>query len=382
MIEISCIPSPCFVLDEAALRRNLELLAQVQEDSGARILLALKGFALPAAFDLIRRYLPGTTASSLNEARLGHDVFGGEVHACAPVYLDAEFDALAAMVSHITFNSLSQWERYRERVLAHQPHLSPAIRINPEHAEVATDLYNPGMPGSRLGVNAAELGDRLPDGIEGLHVHALCECGADALERMLASLEHQFAPLLHQARWLNLGGGHLITREHYDTALLVRLIRRLQDTYDLDVILEPGAAIAWHTGVLLATIEDRIERRGIRTLMLDTSFAAHMPDCLEMPYKPEVRGARDPRPGETGWRLGGMTCLAGDYVGDYVFERDPKVGDRILFEDMMHYTIVKTHMFNGVPHPAIGILHEDGQFETICTFGYADYHRRMGGETG
>lgn len=379
MLDNTDIPSPCFVLDEAALRRNLELLAQVQEASGARILLALKGFALPTAFDLVRRYLPGTTASSLNEARLGQECFGGEVHACAPVYLDAEFDAIAERVSHITFNSLTQWERYRDRVRAHGPHLSPAIRINPEHSEVTTDLYNPGMPGSRLGVNAAELGDRLPAGIEGLHVHTLCECGADALERMLATLEHQFAPLLRQAKWLNLGGGHLITRAGYDTALLIRLIQHLRNTYALDIILEPGAAVAWCTGVLVATIEDRFERRGIRTLMLDASFAAHMPDCLEMPYKPQVRGARDPRPGEAGWRLGGMTCLAGDTLGDYVFDHDPQVGERLVFEDMMHYTIVKTHMFNGVPHPAIGILHEDGRFETVCTFGYADYRRRMGG---
>ncbi len=379
MLENASIPSPCFVLDEAALRRNLELLAQVQDASGARILLALKGFALPAALPLVRRYLPGTTASSLNEARLGHEIFGGEVHACAPVYLESEFDAIADLISHITFNSLSQWERYRDRVIAREPRLSPAIRINPEHSEVATDLYNPGVPGSRLGINAAELGDRLPEGIEGLHVHTLCECGADALERMLVSLERQFAPLLHQAKWLNLGGGHLITREGYDTGLLIGLIQHLRKTYALDIFLEPGAAVAWDAGVLVSTIEDRIERRGIRTLMLDTSFAAHMPDCLEMPYKPEVRGARDPRPGETGWRLGGMTCLAGDTLGDYVFEHEPQIGDRLIFEDMMHYTLVKTLMFNGVSLPAIGILRENGRFETVCTFGYADYLRRMGG---
>lgn len=372
------VPAPCFVLEEARLRANLELLQRVQNESGAKVILALKGFALYHAFPLIRRYLPGTTASSLYEARLGHEEFGGEVHACAPVYLAHEFDALLGYVSHITFNSLSEWERHAPAVRACGGRVSAAIRVNPEHTEVATDLYNPGVPGSRLGVPAGELGDRLPDGVEGLHFHTLCECGADALERTLAALEARFGPLLEQARWLNLGGGHLVTRADYDVDLLIGLLRGLRERYDLEVILEPGAAVAWRTGVLVSTVLDRVEHRGVRTLMLDVSFAAHMPDCLEMPYKPRVRGARDPQPGETGWRLGGMTCLAGDSLGDYVFDAEPAVGDRLVFEDMMHYTLVKTTMFNGVAHPAIGVWHENGDLEVVRTFGYDDYRRRMG----
>jgi len=375
-MDLSLIPSPCFVLEEALLRRNLELLKFVQDESGAKIILALKGFALPAAFDLVRQFLPGTTASSLNEARLGRDAFGGEVHACAPVYLQSEMEVLLGIVSHITFNSLSQWERFRRSVARNR--ISAAIRINPEHSEVATDLYNPGIPGSRLGVTADELGGRLPDGIDGLHAHVLCESGADALERVIASLECKFMPLLQQAKWLNLGGGHLIAREGYDTALLIRLLRRLRDAYDLEIILEPGAGVVWDSGVLVASVEDRIEHRGVRTLMLNISFAAHMPDCLEMPYKPQVRGARDPEPGESGWRLGGMTCLAGDYLGDYVFDKEPQIGDRIVFEDMMHYTMVKTTMFNGVAHPAIGIWRENGTFECVRSFSYDDYRSRIG----
>ncbi len=372
------IPSPCFVLDEARLRHNLKTLKTVQDQSGARIILALKGFALPAAFPIIRQYLPGTTASSLNEARLGYECFGGEVHLCAPVYLPDEIEPLLDRASHITFNSMTQWQRYKELFLRRQPGCSAAIRINPEHSEVQTDLYNPAIPGSRLGVPADELTEGLPEGIEGLHVHALCECDADALERLIAAVEQKFGHLLKQAKWLNLGGGHLIGREGYDTVLLIRLVKRLRDIYGLEIILEPGAGVAWDTGVLVATVEDRIERRGTRTLMLNVSFAAHMPDCLEMPYKPTVQGARDPHPGETGWRLGGMTCLAGDYLGDYVFERDPAIGDRIVLEDMMHYTMVKTTMFNGVAHPSIGIWHENGTFETVRRFGYDDYLHRIG----
>lgn len=375
-MDIAKIPSPCFVLDEARLRGNLEILQQVQAASGAKIILALKGFALFHAFDIVREYLPGCTASSLHEARLAHEEFRGEVHACAPVYRDSEMEELLRYVSHITFNSASQWEHFKSTVLGRG--ISVALRINPEHAEVATELYNPAAAGSRLGLAADELGERLPDGVEGLHFHTLCESDADALERTLAAVEDKFGALLKQARWLNLGGGHLVTREGYDIERLVRLIRSLRERYEVDVILEPGAAIAWRTGVLVATILDRFERRGVRTLMLDVSFSAHMPDCLEMPYKPEVRGARDPDPGEMGWRLGGMTCLAGDALGDYVFEVDPAVGRRLVFEDMIHYTMVKTTMFNGVPHPAIGIWRTRGALELVREFGYADYRNRVG----
>ena len=372
------IPSPCFVLEEERLRANLSLLRGVQEQAGCKIILALKGFALFPTFPIVREYLPGTTASSLYEARLGHEDFGGEVHACAPVYLPQEMPELLGYVSHITFNSLSQWSRYRSLIEAEQGRVSPALRINPEHSEVATDLYNPGAPGSRLGVSIEELSDGLPEGIEGLHFHSLCECGADALERTLATFEQNFGHLLQQVSWLNLGGGHLITREGYDVDLLVRLIRDLRTKYDVSILLEPGAAIAWRAGYLTATVLDRVERRGIKTLMLDVSFSAHMPDCLEMPYKPTVRSARDPAPDEQGWRLGGMTCLAGDWLGDYVFETEPQIGDPIIFEDMMHYTLVKTTMFNGVAHPAICMRDAEDNIRLVREFGYADYRSRMG----
>ncbi len=372
------IPSPCFVLEEERLRANLSLLRGVQEQAGCKIILALKGFALFPTFPIVREYLPGTTSSSLYEARLGHEDFGGEVHACAPVYLPQEMPELLGYVSHITFNSLSQWSRYRSLIEAEQGRVSPALRINPEHSEVATDLYNPGAPGSRLGVSIEELSDGLPEGIEGLHFHSLCECGADALERTLATFEQNFGHLLQQVSWLNLGGGHLITREGYDVDLLVRLIRDLRTKYDVSILLEPGAAIAWRAGYLTATVLDRVERRGIKTLMLDVSFSAHMPDCLEMPYKPTVRSARDPAPDEQGWRLGGMTCLAGDWLGDYVFETEPQIGDPIIFEDMMHYTLVKTTMFNGVAHPAICMRDAEDNIRLVREFGYADYRSRMG----
>lgn len=375
-MQIDKAPCPCFVLDAALLKQNIERLRYVQHASGARVLLALKGFALPVAFAWMRDVLSGTTASSLNEARLGYEFFGREVHACAPVYLDSEIGPLLDRVSHITFNSLSQWERFKKHVQGRA--VSVALRVNPECSEVSTALYNPGIPGSRLGVSADELKQGLPEGVDGLHFHVLCESGADALARVLEALEQRFAPLLHQVRWLNMGGGHLITDSGYDVELLVKLIKRMREKYDLDIILEPGAAVAWRTGVLVASVEDILERHGVRTLMLNVSFAAHMPDCLEMPYKPRVQGARDPQDGETGWRLGGMTCLAGDFVGDYVFEQEPRVGDRIVFEDMMHYTLVKTTMFNGVSHPSIAVHHEDGRFELIRAFTYDDYRQRMG----
>ncbi len=372
------LPTPAFVLEEEALLKNLRILREVQDRAGCTIILALKGFALFHSFPMVRKYLPGTTASSLFEAQLGHAEFGGAVHACAPVYRPSEMPELLPLVSHITFNSLSEWERYRPLVAAAKKPVSAALRINPEHAEVATDLYNPGMPGSRLGVSATELGPDLPEGIEGLHFHTLCECGADALDRTWEKLESDFGPLLKQARWLNMGGGHLITRDDYDVERLIARIQDIRARYDVDIILEPGAAVAWRTGYLVASVLDRVERRGIRTLMLDVSFSAHMPDCLEMPYHPTVRGARLAAENESGWRLGGMTCLAGDWLGDYVFDQDPGVGDRLIFEDMMHYTMVKTTMFNGVPHPAIACQKIDGSVEVWREFTYADYRARIG----
>lgn len=384
-VDYAAAPSPCFVLDEARLRANLELLADVQRRSGATILCALKGFAMYEAFPLVRRYLAGVTASSLAEALLGLEKFGREVHSYCPAYIDADFDAIARIASHVTFNSISEYTRYRNRL----GDASPGLRINPEYAEVETDLYNPCVPGSRLGVTAAALADgceggdaQVPEGVEGLHFHTLCEKGSATLGRTLEQVERRFGPQLDRVRWLNMGGGHAITRAGYDVDGLVELIRGVKARHpQLErIILEPGSAVAWETGELVATVLDIVENQGIRTAMLDVSFSAHMPDCLEMPYRPAVHGARaDGGDGAQGWRyhLGGQTCLAGDFLPDYLFERELAVGDRVVFADMMHYTMVKTTTFNGVGLPSIAIWREGGRLEVVKRFGYEDYKRRL-----
>jgi carboxynorspermidine decarboxylase len=377
-IDYAAVPSPCFVLDEARLRKNLELLADVSDRSGATIICALKGFAMYGTFPLVRRHLPGVTASSLAEALLGLEEFGGEVHAYCPAYIPGNFDALARIASHITFNSIGEYQRYRARLHGS----SPGLRINPEYAEVETDLYNPCVPGSRLGVTAAALAGGLPDGLEGLHFHTLCEKGADTLARTLEHVEAKFSKHLDHVRWLNMGGGHAITRAGYDVDGLVELIRGVKARHpQLErIILEPGSAVGWQTGELVATVLDIVVNQGVRTAMLDVSFSAHMPDTLEMPYRPTVLGARNDAPVNAAghrYHLGGQTCLAGDFMPDYVFERELSVGDRIVFADMIHYTMVKTTTFNGVGLPAIAIWHEDGRLEVCKRFGYEDYKRRI-----
>lgn len=376
-INFNKVPSACFVLEEAKLRRNLELMKQVQKSSGANIILALKGFAMFSTFPLIKQYLHGTTASSLYEARLGYEEFGEEVHAYAPAYFEDEIEKLMQYCNHITFNSPAQWERFKHEILSNDKKISCAIRINPEYSEVETDLYNPCIIGTRLGVTADQIGDKLPEGIEGLHFHTLCESDSYALERTLKAVEDRFGHLLQQAKWLNMGGGHLMTREGYDIDHLVHLIKNICEKYDLDVILEPGSAVAWQTGYLTSTVQDIIDSRGIYAVVLDVSISAHMPDCIEMPYKPKVLGAKDAEMGQPAYRLGGLTCLAGDFVGDYNFEKPLQVGDRLILNDMMHYTMVKTTFFNGVRHPSIGIWREDDTFELVRKFGYEDYKHKL-----
>jgi carboxynorspermidine decarboxylase len=377
-IDYAATPSPCFVLEESRLRANLELLAHVQRESGAKIILALKGFAMYGTFPLVRQYLPGVTASSLSEARLGREEHGGEVHAYCTAYIDEDFDAIAAIASHVTFNSVGQFERYRGRLAGK----SAGLRINPEYAEVETDLYNPCVPGSRLGVTAAQLGMKLPEGVEGLHFHTLCEKGSDTLERTLEHVEARFGALLDQVRWLNMGGGHAITRKGYDVDKLIALVRATRARHPNleEIVLEPGSAVGWQTGELVSTVLDVVDNGGVRTAMLDASFSAHMPDCLEMPYRPTVLGAKnDAAPDEPGHRyhLGGQTCLAGDFMADYVFEKPLAVGDRVVFWDMIHYTMVKTTTFNGVNLPAIAIAREDGRLEVLKRFGYEEYKSRL-----
>ncbi|WAL60414.1 carboxynorspermidine decarboxylase [Thermocoleostomius sinensis] len=374
----SHIPSPCYVLEEVKLIHNLELIDSVQQRAGITVLLALKGFAMFSAFPIVKRYLKGATASSLFEANLVREEFGGDLHLYLPAYQDAEFADLIQNATHITFNSLSQWQRFKNRTIA--ANLSPGLRINPEYSPVEQDIYNPAAPLSRLGIRAETLGNTLPKGIEGLHCHNLCESDSFALAETLKQIERRFGHHLPQIRWLNLGGGHLMTRQGYDVDHLVDLITDFKQRYpQLQIYLEPSSAIAWETGFLRATVLDLIPTPGPTIAMLDVSFTAHMPDCLEMPYKPRIRGARDPQPGEPTYRMGGLTCLAGDVMGmgDYYFATPLEVGDTVLFEDMIHYTMVKTSCFNGIKHPSIGIMRADNQFELIRVFDYNDYKRRL-----
>ncbi|MGK7393626.1 MAG: carboxynorspermidine decarboxylase [Candidatus Cyclobacteriaceae bacterium M3_2C_046] len=378
MIDPQKIPTPCFVVEASLLQKNCQTLKYVMDQSGASIILALKGFAMFSTFDLVSQYLQGTTASSLHEARLGFEEFGQEVHAYSPAYLDHEFDELMQYCNHITFNSLQQWKHFKPRIQNNSKKISCGLRINPEYSEVGTDLYNPAAPGSRLGIPVEEIGPELPDGIEGIHFHTLFESGADILERTLQHIEGKAGHLLHQARWFNLGGGHGITKKDYDLELLIYLVSHLRENYQVEVIIEPGSAVAWETGSLVASILDIVEYHGRKTAILDVSFAAHMPDCIEMPYKPRIQGAHDSQPGDQFvYYMGGMTCLAGDVMGAYTFNRPLKPGDKVLFEDMIHYTMVKTTTFNGVNHPSIGIWTSEGLFKMVRKFGYQDYRNRL-----
>ncbi|GAB3331162.1 carboxynorspermidine decarboxylase [Larkinella ripae] len=376
MIDFTQIPSPCFVLEEGKLRANLALIDSVQQQAGIRIILALKGFSMFSAFPLVKQYLGGATASSLNEIKLVNEYMGVPAHTYIPAIRDDEFDEILARSSHLTFNSLSQWERFKNRALG--TGVSCGIRVNPQYSEVATDMYNPCVPGSRLGVTRNLIGDRLPDGIEGIHFHTLCENDSYTLERTLEALESRFSDLLHQAKWVNMGGGHLMTREGYDTDHLVQLLTTFRQKYEVQVILEPGSAIGWQTGVLVSTVLDLVDSQGIDVAILDTSFAAHMPDTLEMPYKPRILNSyHEPVAGKPTYRFGGMTCLAGDFMGDYSFDAPLQVGDRIVFDDMIHYTMVKTSTFNGVNLPSIGIWQEDNTFRLVKTYGYESFKDRL-----
>ena len=377
-MDYTKIPSPCYVVDERALRKNLELIRNVRDRSGAEIILALKANATWGIFPIIREYIGSATASSVCEARLAFEQLGTLTHTYAPAYTGREFADYLRYSSHITFNSLSQAERFLPLVRAGEKKISCGIRINPEFSEVATDLYNPASQGSRLGVPPDQLGDRLPEGIEGLHFHTLCESSSYDLEKTLAVVEEKFGQLLPQAKWLNMGGGHLMTREGYDTEHLIRLLQNFKQKYpNLHLILEPGSAFTWRTGDLVSTVEDIVDNRGVRTAMLDVSFACHMPDCLEMPYKPEILGAADAAPGKPAYRMGGNSCLAGDTIGDWSFERPLRIGDRVVFRDMIHYTLVKTTTFNGVHHPSIGIWTTEDEFKLIREFTFEDYKSKL-----
>lgn len=369
--------TPCYVVDEALIERNLDVLATVQERTECRILLALKGFAMWSLFPAIRKRLCGVAASSLHEALLGREEFSREVHVYAPAYRDDEFVALLEIADHIVFNSITQWQRFRSAALRAERPVKFGLRINPEHSEVAVRLYDPCAPGSRLGIRLADLDASQLEGITGLHFHTLCELNADALERTLEAVEQKFGPYLDRMQWVNFGGGHHITREDYEVDRLCRIIEEFRARRNLTVYLEPGEAIALKTGYLVASVLDIVHNE-VDIAILDTSATAHMPDVLEMPYRPVVEGAGDPGQYPHLYRLGGMTCLAGDVIGDYSFPQPLQIGDKLIFHDMAHYTMVKNTTFNGVRLPDL-VIHDSrtGQSRVAREFTYDDYKRRL-----
>ncbi len=373
--------TPYYLVEEAKLRRNLSLIRDVAERSGAEIILAFKAFALWKTFPIFREYISHTTASSPDEARLALEQFGSPAHTYSPAYTEGDFDEILRCSSHVTFNSLSQYLRFSPLVAASSYSPSLGLRVNPEYSEIETELYNPCAPGSRFGILAADLPATLPADIEGFHIHCHCESSAEAFARTLVHIIDKFAAWFPQLKWINFGGGHLMTRQGYDVELLVSTLQQFHQRWPhLRMILEPGSAFAWQTGPLVASVVDVVENGGIRTAILDVSFTCHMPDCLEMPYYPEVRGARHVEEGSAGqhlYRLGGNSCLSGDFMGLWEFPHELSVGDEVVFEDMIHYTTVKTTTFNGVRHPSIAIEHTDGSRELLRRFGYEDYLSRM-----
>jgi carboxynorspermidine decarboxylase len=377
-IDLSKIPSPCYVLEEELLIKNLEKLQYVREKAGIDLIVALKGYSMYSTFPTIKKYLSGATASSLVEARLIFEEMKSQAHTYSPAYKPAEFDELMSYSSHITFNSLNQFNQFQERVQANSKPISMGIRVNPKYSEVETDMYNPCIPGSRLGVTRESLGEKLPAGIEGLHFHTLCENDSKTLERTIEAFETHFGDLIADVKWVNMGGGHLITRTDYDIEHLIGILKAFKSRHQhIKVILEPGSAIGWQTGYLVSEVLDIVDAQGIDVAILDVSFAAHMPDTLEMPYKPQIWGATDAIEGKPTYRMGGMTCLAGDFMGDYSFEKPLKIGDTIVFNDMIHYTMVKTTTFNGVGLPSIGVWTKEGNFELHKSFGYESFKDRL-----
>lgn len=376
--------TPYYIIYEDKLRKNLDLIKYVMQQSGAKIIMAFKANALWRTFGVFREYGICSTASSLNEMQLANDELHCKAHTYCPVYTDDTIHQFIAGSSHITFNSVELFKRYRGDIDEHN-RLNPGeavscgLRVNPMCSVVDTDIYNPCAPGSRFGVTKEQLGDSWPEGIEGMHFHALCESTSYDLEKVLNAIEEQFGDFLPQLRWINMGGGHLMTREGYDVQHLIALLRQFKAKYpNLEVILEPGSAFCWRTGDLEASVVDVVTNSGINTAIVDVSFACHMPDCLEMPYKPAItQSLPEVDTSKPTYRIGGNSCLSGDVVGDWSFDRPLKAGDRLTFEDMNHYTTVKTHMFNGIQHPSLLYQHSDGTIEVLREFSYLDYKNRM-----
>ncbi|MBO1364389.1 carboxynorspermidine decarboxylase [Prevotella sp. A2931] len=376
------IDRPIYILEENRLRNNLKLIQRVAWEADVEIILAFKAYALWKTFPIFREYIHSTTASSLAEARLGLEEFGSKTHTFSPAYTDYEIDEIAHCSSHLQFNSLSQYERYHVRAKRANAEIRLGLRINPKYSEVETNLYNPCAPGTRFGITADKLPSRLPDDVEGFHCHCHCESGDDVFERTLQHIEDKFAAWFPQLKWINFGGGHLMTRADYDVDHLIYILKEFRARYPwLKIILEPGSAFAWQTGPLVSQVVDVVEDHGIRTAILNVSFTCHMPDCLEMPYFPVVRFGKhidvNDQSGPFIYRLGGNSCLSGDFMGYWKFDHALEVGEPVIFEDMLHYTTVKTNTFNGISHPAIGLLHKNGELEVLREYTYEDYKNRM-----
>ena len=378
--------TPYYRIEERLLRNNLALIRRTADEAVVEFILAFKAFALWKTFFIFRDYIAHTTASSPNEARLAFEEFGSKAHTYSPAYEDKDFDTIMRCSSHITFNSLQQFEHFYPRIVENGRLISCGLRINPQYSEIETTLYNPCAPGSRFGILAEQLPDKLPEGVEGFHCHNHCESSAEALVHTLEHIEARFDKWLPKIKWLNLGGGHLLTRKDYDVRLLIDTLKSFKARYSqLHLILEPGSAFAWQTGDLFASVVDIVKNDGIKTAILNVSFTCHMPDCLEMPYWPAIRGAETlESPQAAGhereplvYRLGGNSCLSGDFMGYWRFEQPLQIGDTIRFSDMIHYTTVKTNMFNGIPHPSLVLLRENGEEELLRRFGYEDYRDRM-----
>ena len=374
--KLLSLPTPCYVIDEAALISNLETLNRVERETGCHVLLAQKAFSAYHVYPLIARYISGTTASGIFEARLAHEEMGNrQIHVFSPAYRDEEFDELTGICDHIVFNSFSQWKHFREKALSCK-NVSFGLRINPEYSEIETKIYDPCFTGSRLGITLENFEENELDGISGLHFHTMCEQGADTLERTLRAVEEKFGKYLYKMKWINFGGGHHITRKDYDVDLLISCINRIKQKYGLEVYIEPGEAVAMNAGYLVCSVLDRT-KNGIEIAIVDTSAACHMPDVLEMPYRPFIIGSGMPDELKYTYRLGAPTCLAGDVIGDYSFDEPLDIGDKLIFTDMAIYSMVKNNTFNGMPLPSIYLLEEDGNTRLLRKFGYEDFKSRL-----
>ncbi len=374
-IDFNKIPSPCYVIDEQLLRNNLELIRGVKEAAQVHILISLKAFSNWGVFPIFREYGFGASASSANEARLAFEELGVKAYTYSPAYEEKTLKDILTYSSHVSFNSLTQLQRFIGMTQAMG--VSIGLRVNPEYSNSSCDLYNPCKPGSRFGLTADQLGESLPREVEGFHFHTLFEADSYDLERVLEVFSEKFGRFLPRLKWVNMGGGHLLTKKGYDLSHLIRVLKDFKKKFEVEVILEPGSAFTYQTGYLVSKVLDIVENDGIKTAILDVSFACHMPDCLEMPYKPAILGATDEIPGKPTYRMGGVSCLAGDFMGWWSFDKELSPGDPIIFEDMIHYTTVKTTMFNGVHHPSIGIWNDGSGFRLIKEFNYQDFKDRL-----